>query len=301
MTPEDFDRADRALRELNQQAVQKLLGTANDTQAAALRQALRDLDGLEVDGDVLEKRGQEGAIRRIVQRFLTVLTDEQRSGWLGAVEALAADAGAGENIIGNMIFEPQLGGNFRPIPWARDNALNSLKRSLQPRVVNGQLVAEGQVWQRLAEPLGQLVREHVEQGARLEALTGRIREFFGAEGTEYAGRLAQYAGQVGTDGINQYQALYIQETADGLGFEYYRYAGGIRPTTRSFCAARAGKVYHKSEVEGWASLSWDGKHRRTTGDSIYTVRGGYHCQHRLLPVANRFVPESVKRRVEGAA
>jgi hypothetical protein len=81
-------------------------------------------------------------------------------------------------------------------------------------------------------------------------------------------------------------------TAD-LGLEFYSYSGGLMDTSRDFCIARAGKVFHRKEVESWAGQSWAGKMRGTTESSIFIYCGGYGCTHSLVPIAKSAVPKVV--------
>lgn len=69
-------------------------------------------------------------------------------------------------------------------------------------------------------------------------------------------------------------------------------------TTRPFCKARAGKFFHRSEVEAWASMDWAGKMAGTDARTIFVTRGGYNCQHSLLPVSKFAVPAADRARIE---
>jgi hypothetical protein len=55
-------------------------------------------------------------------------------------------------------------------------------------------------------------------------------------------------------------------------------------------------VYHTEEIRQWATLDWDGKNRATTADTIFSLRGGYNCNHLLVPIATALVPEDVLTR-----
>lgn len=60
-----------------------------------------------------------------------------------------------------------------------------------------------------------------------------------------------------------------------LGGQRYRYAGGLIPTSRSFCTTHDGNSYTEREINRIWSGTWGGK---APGDP-FVVRGGYNCRH----------------------
>jgi hypothetical protein len=87
----------------------------------------------------------------------------------------------------------------------------------------------------------------------------------------------------------------INDFAQGLGLEWYRYIGGTIGTSRAFCVERDGGYFHQSEVEDWADEDWDGKIPDTTAETIFSYCGGYNCRHELIPVPEDSVPADVKQ------
>lgn len=83
-----------------------------------------------------------------------------------------------------------------------------------------------------------------------------------------------------------------QEVARQLNVKFYLYQGPSIDTTRPFCEARRGKVWHEQEIRGWASEEWAGKRPETNASNIFDLLGGYNCQHILVPLAKRDVPEA---------
>lgn len=98
-------------------------------------------------------------------------------------------------------------------------------------------------------------------------------------------KLAKQASQVASDALHQYNAEYTEVLTHDLGLSHYYYKGTKIDTTRQFCASRVGKYFTEKEVEGWASLKWDGKIPGTTAKNIKMLRGGYNCRHLLVPVS----------------
>ena len=97
--------------------------------------------------------------------------------------------------------------------------------------------------------------------------------------------------------------------SDKLGVEFFRYQGRSIDTTRPFCKARAGKVFHRKEIEEWgrraaAGDGWDGMVEGTNAQSIFVYLGGWYgksnnCRHMLVPLARRDVPrEDLDRMAE---
>lgn len=85
------------------------------------------------------------------------------------------------------------------------------------------------------------------------------------------------------DAINIFNRQYLDTVSADLNISYYIYSGTRIATTRSFCAARHGKIYPKKEIQKWASLDWQGKMPGTNAQTIFSFVGGYNCRHQLWP------------------
>lgn len=66
--------------------------------------------------------------------------------------------------------------------------------------------------------------------------------------------------------------------AEDLDLNFAVYSGTLIVTSRSFCKARNGKVYHRSEIASWSDLEWQGKPKVY---NPFTDLGGYNCRHHL--------------------
>jgi hypothetical protein len=116
----------------------------------------------------------------------------------------------------------------------------------------------------------------------------------------YDGRLLAYSRQLVSDTISITDSAFTEIIAADLGLQWYRYTGGLMDTTRCFCQQRNGKWYHKKEVESWGrkenlgecntGKGWAGMNRATDESTIFAYRGGYNCQHSILPVSEAAVP-----------
>jgi hypothetical protein len=88
--------------------------------------------------------------------------------------------------------------------------------------------------------------------------------------------------------------------SDAVGAEFFLYQGRPIDTTRPFCRARAGKYWHRREIESWADEEWSGKTKGTTTATIFNYLGGYNCRHVLVPVRQDVVPASDLERMRKA-
>lgn len=112
-------------------------------------------------------------------------------------------------------------------------------------------------------------------------------------GGETGGLLEQYIGLIARDSFAVTDRTYTNVISGDIGYEYFLYSGGELKTSREFCTERHGEIFHKSEIESWASEDWQGKNPDTTEGTIFVLVGGYNCIHSLLPVPTDEVPQEV--------
>lgn len=152
-----------------------------------------------------------------------------------------------------------------------------------------------------------LLNQAVSTSSNYTDLLNNLRNYY--EGTEaFEGAMQRYTKQQAFDLFTITDRQYSNSLADQFTVEFYKYQGGTKDTTREFCLERAGKIYHKKEIEGWGmgekccglsypkSGGWPGQAKGTNASTIFALAGGYNCSHVFIPVARRFVPESVLER-----
>lgn len=94
--------------------------------------------------------------------------------------------------------------------------------------------------------------------------------------------------------------------SEQAGIVFYRFQGRPIKTTRPWCLAREGKVWHVEEIREWgrqaaAGKGWDGMIDGTNEQTIFTYLGGWYgdraaCRHVLIPVLpSRVPPEDMAR------
>lgn len=152
-----------------------------------------------------------------------------------------------------------------------------------------------------------LLNQAVSTSSNYTDLLTNLRNYFeGSQGLE--GSMQRYVKQQAFDLFTITDRQYSNSLADQFEIEFYKYQGGTKDTSREFCVERAGKVYHKKEIEGWGegqkccglsypqSGSWPGMAKGTNASTIFALAGGYNCSHVFIPVGRKFVPPDVLER-----
>lgn len=174
-------------------------------------------------------------------------------------------------------------------------------KSLQSRTVEGienAILSDG-LKAQVKNPLSEILNQNINSGGQFSGFLEQVRDF--VKGTpDLDGRLVSYSRGYLRDTLFQYSRSYQESITADLRLDFYSYSGGLMDTSREFCIQRAGGVYHRKEVEGWAKLKWAGKYRGTTSSSIFTFCGGYSCTHSLIPVSRVVVPKDVVERAKEA-
>lgn len=153
--------------------------------------------------------------------------------------------------------------------------------------------------ERLSVPMRTTISNAVVGGSSRQGLIDAVRLLTVGD-ADVDGRLLSGTRQIVSDAFALSDAAVTNTVADQLGLEWYLYTGGLIDTTRPFCKARVGNFYHRSEVEAWPVTAgdWAGRMAGTTPQTIFVTRGGYNCQHALLPVSEFAVPPETRSRIK---
>ncbi len=102
------------------------------------------------------------------------------------------------------------------------------------------------------------------------------------------GSLVKYAKQYVHDTFFQTTRVVDKAFGDKLKLNYFIYMGDVIDTTRDFCKARAGMVFHVDDVKGWA------KNKPYFPDpyDFFVDQGGYNCRHWI-----RYISEQQAKRM----
>lgn len=155
----------------------------------------------------------------------------------------------------------------------------------------------------------QIFQNGILSGAALSDLIDELKVYVTGD-NESLGVLERYVKQVNSDTVSQYTANYTQVINQDEGLEFYVYLGNHTAGTRCFCDERYGKYFHKKEVQAWGNGSvmeglaggmncgypWPGMIKGTSASTIFTYRGGWNCQHQLVPTIATRVPRQVVMR-----
>ncbi len=167
----------------------------------------------------------------------------------------------------------------------------------------------------ITQPIRAILTQSVTTGGTRAELTETVRAFL-LESDKGKGALTRYAKTLTTDALNQYSANYNTIISDDLGFEWFKYSGSLRETSRDFCrvlidASRSGgcmEYIHQSQIPalldghicgddvdiydktGLPQGMVDG----TNESNFKVLRGGYNCNHQLIGVPSAIVPKRLR-------
>lgn len=153
---------------------------------------------------------------------------------------------------------------------------------------------------QVVQPLVQIINQNINSGGQFSGFLKQLRTYVvGDQNVE--GRALSYSRTYLRDSLFTYSRTYQQASTADLNLEWYMYSGGLMDKSRPFCQERAGKFYHHSEIESWASETWQGKKAGTTESSIFLFAGGWNCNHSIIPVSEIIVPKSDLDRIKKPA
>lgn len=154
----------------------------------------------------------------------------------------------------------------------------------------------------IINPISDYLSKSVTSGSNLTELIQDLKvKIIGDK--DNLGYLMKNVKQIATDSLNQYSANYIKTVSDDLGLKWYKYQGGRKTSSRCFCLERVDKYFHITEVEYWGETPslWNicktkmhkggGMIAGTNKTTIFTYRGGWQCNHQIIPVSEKIVPK----------
>lgn len=170
-------------------------------------------------------------------------------------------------------------------------SLNSTLSSLSESTINSNII-DGAV---------SILEEDIVSGASFMDMNEKLKNFI-VGNPKVDSKLVSYSKQILTDSMNQYTANYQKLVTDDLGLKWYQYVGPLVAASRPVCDALVKKQWvHESELGGISRGIVDGKNVGTEGmipgtnsRNFQTNRGGYNCNHLLVPVAEEAVPKATR-------
>ena len=260
--------------------------TVGQQQRAVMRRMQQLMAGMDtVGGNLAFNEANVARISEIVNELINedLMQGEYRTALREYLRQFGIQGDINDAIFGEIID------NFTVNPNWRLAIQEAQRTTLQALGTNGINTAFG-------EPIRKQLLASVTNGMGLEEATAAIRVFI--EGNEEVlGVLQRYAGQIAYDSFAFTDRSYAHLVAEDLDVQWFRYQGGQVKDSRDFCIQRLNKIYHRTEIEQWASLTWGGKAKGTDAATIWSYAGGYRCMHTFVPVIASEVPDDVKARI----
>jgi hypothetical protein len=279
-----FDELVKKRIEILENAPDELARAANKSQLVIWESVLDQLDKLETkDGRILVNNKNVRQIYKIIDALKKSINNTD---FKEAMKTFIASFDESATISDRLAKEIERG--FKPnlaqkdiLQISKDNAVSTL-------------IGEG-LAARLTQPFVDLLTANVSAGNSLLETRKQLKNF--VLGTKDAdGRLVANIRTNSSTALAVADASYSTAVAEQVGAVWFRYAGGTIDTTRPFCKERAGKFFHKKEVEKWADETWAGEIAGTNSRTIFQFRGGWNCRHSLNMVSIFRVPDSVIQR-----
>jgi hypothetical protein len=167
-------------------------------------------------------------------------------------------------------------------------------------------------------PVRDILVKNVTTGGSKAEFLDEVREYL-LDTERGDGKLVKYTKQIVTDSLNQYSANYTQIVSDDLGLEWFKYVGSNKETTRPFCKALTDAkqtcmpFIHRSQLPEIVEGQICGEqvpiydktglpHGMIPGTNAVNFpinRGGYNCNHQLVPVSAALVPKALREEFKG--
>jgi len=245
---------------------------------------IADLNKLTIDssGNIVMSNENLGLIKTLGRDFEDAII---RSGYGKSVTGFVKEFEVQKDL-NNKYFESTIEG-FEP-----KSNLDALYKVKQEQAVS--LLAETAVSENVTAFEGALQNAIANSGSFTDLVKNLQVQIQG--NSQIDGGLSRYARQNARDIYSISERSYTSAVADEFGIEFYTYAGPTQDTTRPFCDERVNKVWHMKEIQSWASESWAGKAQGTNKDTIFSLLGGYQCNHSLIPKGIKDVPINVIER-----
>lgn len=193
--------------------------------------------------------------------------------------------------------------------FSAPEVLAEIKRIAIEDTVAG--LTEAGIEANVSNKIATILKQNIEQGNKYSDMVKELKTFI--EGNaETLGALEKHASTITTDALNQYAATYNKIVSDDLGMDWFMYVGALVGGSRDICEELVAKKYvHRSELPGIVKGKIDGKQipinpktklpygmiPGTTADNFQVRRGGYKCNHLLMPTSEERVPENIKSKI----
>lgn len=202
--------------------------------------------------------------------------------------------------------------SYSAVEKSLNSYFSTLSDEFTPKTVLGEVknlavndaveaLTEAGISANISTPLQEIIKTNIVSGGSYANLTEQLRDLI-ISTPESDGSLVKYAKTYATDSVNTFSGSYMKIVTDDLGLTWYKYIGSIIKTSRPFCKALVEKKYiHESEIPEILKGHIDGKtvslagvKPETTPDNFQQLRGGWQCQHQLIPISEVSVPKEIR-------
>ncbi len=264
------------------------LGQINRTQKALFEQMQLLLNRLELSGDgtIIQNQANRAILAKGGEYFNRAFNQSGYYESLGGfVDDIVSITAANEAYFTVLLDTFTIDAQY----------LNSLQKQTITQLES--LLANEGLESQIKGPILNILNQNINTGAAYSDLQKQIREFALGDG-EREGKLKRYANQITHDALYNFSRALQEAVSANAGLQFIEYLGGLMKDSREFCIERAGKYYHKREVELWANEDWQGKRPDTTESTIFIYAGGFFCKHQLVYVSEFVVPKEVIKRAK---
>jgi hypothetical protein len=249
-------------------------------------------DNLVIENGVILANAENFAIANDIQNRLQTILSE--SGYTAAMRNMAIGMNE-QKILTEALYTLVTDGAAANFTEFAALYTNSQRTALQ-------LIGEGAIT-NFSTQFTQALEVSISSSSTFSQLINNIRTV-SVGNSEVEGVLERYAKQNAKDSFSVTARVYSNAIAKKYGVEWFKYGGSLMDSSRPFCVERARKVFHYKEVEMWGngkkccglslpqSGTWAGKNRATNSETIFTLLGGYNCNHVLEPLGIRDVPKN---------
>jgi hypothetical protein len=167
------------------------------------------------------------------------------------------------------------------------------------------MLTESGVQPEIMKKAGMILNDNLRSGRNLTDMTKELEEYI-LGNDNVPGKLVSYSKQIINDGLSQFAGHYTALVTDDLDLQWFGYVGGLVRESRPMCRCLVAKKYiHKSEITSICNGLVDGEQISKAGmiegtdESNFMVnRGGWQCQHLLVPLSPEFVPKDLRSEFE---
>lgn len=266
-----------------------------------LNRLLNELD--VVDGQIVKSAANLNRISAIIEGMREYLTSGE---YVKIVEQFNSEFTAQQGITAQYFGQVL---EVEPIVTSFNAQLYQLNRAAAIEGVLSNTSLDSMLLNDVRSTLFEAVGSNARFGTTYDALQALI-----VGDAEREGQLLRYSRQIVSDTFATTDRAYTQLISDEYNFQWFRWLGGKMKTTRCLCLNLNGRYLSKGELEQIGSFNlsiipelascstgngWAGAMPNTNAATIFTVAGGYNCQHSILPVSTFSVPkEDIVRAVK---